>query len=74
MRAPQPAPPAGGAPPGAVPTLSAGLSFLPTFFGLPFTLEPGTATELSPEQERQAFLSRLLLLLGSTVILCLLLF
>jgi len=76
--APRPVPALNAAQAGAVPTLTAGLSFLPTFFGLPFNIavEQGGAgaTELSPEQERQAVLSRLLLLLGSMVILCLLLF
>mmetsp|Transcript_1436 Transcript_1436/g.3067 ORF Transcript_1436/g.3067 Transcript_1436/m.3067 type:complete len:244 (-) Transcript_1436:478-1209(-) len=65
--------------PGASTTLTAGLSFLPTFFGLHLSHpqgvqgEPG-AEALSPEQAQQALLSRLLLLLGSMVILCLLLF
>ncbi|KAL3921014.1 MAG: hypothetical protein SGPRY_005048, partial [Prymnesium sp.] len=63
---------------GTVSTFAAGLSFLPTFFGLPFantTEQGGQAAEgLSPEQAQQALLSRLLLLLGSMVILCLLLF
>ena len=65
--------------PGASTTLTAGLSFLPTFFGLHLSHpqgvqgEPG-AEALSPEQAQQALLSRLLLLLRSMVILCLLLF
>lgn len=44
---------------------------LPTLFGMHGT-GPGAA--MTPEQQHQAFLSRLLLLLGSFVILCLLLF
>jgi len=55
-----------------------GLGFLPTVLGFQFNAsavgdEPG-GEQLSPEQVQQAFLSRLLLLLGSFVILCLLLF
>ena len=54
-------------------------SFLPTFFGVQLGLSPNANADpngelLSPEQAQQAFLSRLLLLLGSFVILCLLLF
>jgi len=55
----------------------AGLSFLPDVLGFQFGTQPsgdGAAEQLSPEQIQQAFLSRLLLLLGSFVILCLLLF
>ena len=49
-------------------------------FGLQLVFPPvddwraGAAQDLSPEQAQQARLSRLLLLLGSFVILCLLLF
>ena len=66
----QPGAPAGGA--------QAGLSFLSTVLG--FQLGGSAAGDdvgaepLSPAQVQQAFLSRLLLLLGSFVILCLLLF
>jgi E3 ubiquitin-protein ligase RNF5 len=42
-------------------------------FGNPL-VNDDAAERLSPEQVQQAFLSRLLLLLGSFVILCLLLF
>ncbi|KAL1518857.1 hypothetical protein AB1Y20_003134 [Prymnesium parvum] len=62
---------------GPMSTLSAGLSCLPSLFGLHFsglTEQGGPAEGLSPEQAQQALLSRLLLLLGSMVILCLLLF
>lgn len=47
---------------------------LPALFGL--QLGPGQAfvEALTPEQQHQAFLSRLLLMLGSFVIMCLLLF
>lgn len=61
---------------GASASLTAGLRFLPTFFGLHLTNTHGepNGEPLSPEQAQQALLSRLLLLLGSMVILCLLLF
>jgi E3 ubiquitin-protein ligase RNF5 len=55
----------------------AGLSFLPGVLGFQFgnpLVSDDAAEQLSPEQVQQAFLSRLLLLLGSFVILCLLLF
>lgn len=52
--------------------------FLSSLLGLQHAFPPSpvehSAEILSPEQTRQAFLSRLLLLLGSFVILCLLLF
>lgn len=44
---------------------------LPTLFGIH---SGGQGAPMTPEQQHQAFLSRLLLLLGSFVILCLLLF
>lgn len=44
---------------------------LPTLFGIHGS---GQGAAMTPEQQHQAFLSRLLLLLGSFVILCLLLF
>ena len=55
--------------------MSSSLGFVPSLFGLQ-TGADGTLIlgELSPEQAQQAFLSRALLLLGSFVILCLLLF
>ena len=52
-----------------------GLGIIPTLFGL--QSQPGQggyAEPLTPEQQHQAFLSRLLLMLGSFVIMCLLLF
>lgn len=50
-----------------------GPNVLPSLFG--FSQQPqGFADQLSPEQQHQAFLSRLLLMLGSFVIMCLLLF
>lgn len=55
----------------------ASLSFLPGVLGFQFgnpLVSDEAAEQLSPEQVQQAFLSRLLLLLGSFVILCLLLF
>lgn len=69
-------------------TFSAGLGFFPSLLGLQLSAPPqlGRApngapprvdihlTELSPEQAQQVFLSRLLLILGSFVIVCLLLF
>ena len=68
----------GGGEAGAAASLTAGLSFLPALFGLNLTVQHGAQgepnAELSPEQAQQAYLSRLLLLLGSMVILCLLLF
>ena len=62
--------------------LNAGLGLLSSFFGVQLVFPPavgmqdigGTSADLSPEQMQQAYLSRLLLLLGSFVILCLLLF
>lgn len=52
-----------------------GIGIIPTLFG--FQHGPGQggyAEALTPEQQHQAFLSRLLLMLGSFVIMCLLLF
>ncbi|KAK9817950.1 hypothetical protein WJX72_004750 [[Myrmecia] bisecta] len=52
-----------------------GLGIIPTLFGLQNgTAQGGYAEPLTPEQQHQAFLSRLLLMLGSFVIMCLLLF
>lgn len=51
------------------------LGIIPTLFGMQTNAGPGGYTEpLTPEQQHQAFLSRLLLMLGSFVIMCLLLF
>eukprot|EP00891_Asterochloris_glomerata_P001203 jgi/Astpho2/1203/Aster-08170 len=55
--------------------LQPGLGIIPTLFGLNNTSgNGGFAEPLTPEQQHQAFLSRLLLMLGSFVIMCLLLF
>eukprot|EP01025_Chloroclados_australasicus_P055571 TRINITY_DN6759_c0_g5_i2.p3 TRINITY_DN6759_c0_g5~~TRINITY_DN6759_c0_g5_i2.p3 ORF type:complete len:208 (-),score=14.98 TRINITY_DN6759_c0_g5_i2:2230-2826(-) len=43
-------------------------------FGLGINTNSGTMSDFTPEQQHQAFLSRLLLMLGSFVILCLLFF
>ena len=56
-----------------------GVGFFPSLFGLQFQsfapLEPAfRGGNLSPEEQQQAYLSRLLLMLGSFVILCLLFF
>jgi len=52
-----------------------GLGIIPTLFGLQQGQgQGGYAEPLTPEQQHQAFLSRLLLMLGSFVIMCLLLF
>lgn len=56
-----------------------GVGFFPSLFGLQFQsfapLEPAfRGGDLSPEEQQQAYLSRLLLMLGSFVILCLLFF
>ena len=52
-----------------------GLGIIPTLFGLQGPQGQGGYSEpLTPEQQHQAFLSRLLLMLGSFVIMCLLLF
>jgi len=48
-----------------------GPGILPTLFG---TLGGAEGAQMTPEQRHQAFLTRLLLLLGSFVIICLLLF
>jgi E3 ubiquitin-protein ligase RNF5 len=56
-------------------TQQGGLGIIPTLFGLPGPNHNGGYAEpLTPEQQHQAFLSRLLLMLGSFVIMCLLLF
>lgn len=55
--------------------LQPGLGIIPMLFGLNSTSRGGEYSEqLTPEQQHQAFLSRLLLMLGSFVIMCLLLF
>ncbi|KAK9826833.1 hypothetical protein WJX81_005441 [Elliptochloris bilobata] len=55
--------------------LQPGLGIIPTLFGLQHAPGQGGFPEpLTPEQQHQAFLSRLLLMLGSFVIMCLLLF
>ena len=58
--------------------MSSSPGFVPSLFGLQAgadgTVQMQLLGELSPEQAQQAFLSRALLLLGSFVILCLLLF
>ncbi|KAI7837185.1 hypothetical protein COHA_008978 [Chlorella ohadii] len=52
-----------------------GFGIIPTLFGLQNSNgNGGYAEPLTPEQQHQAFLSRLLLMLGSFVIMCLLLF
>eukprot|EP00884_Botryococcus_braunii_P014137 jgi/Botrbrau1/22724/Bobra.0132s0063.1 len=50
------------------------MNFIPALFGVQSTGPGGIADPLTPEQQHQAFLSRLLLMLGSFVIMCLLLF
>lgn len=61
-------------------TFSAGFGFFPSLFGLQFqsfnTAQPQQNNEenMTAEERQQAFLSRLLLMLGSFIILCLLLF
>jgi E3 ubiquitin-protein ligase RNF5 len=47
---------------------------LPGLFGFQLGPGQGFVDALTPEQQHQAFLSRLLLMLGSFVIMCLLLF
>eukprot|EP00965_Chrysotila_dentata_P261852 6214382-Pleurochrysis_carterae.AAC.2 len=63
---------------GASPSFSAGLSIFPSLLGLQLVTPPHHPEHedavLSAEQAQQIFLSRLLLLLGCFVILCLLLF
>lgn len=55
--------------------LQPGLGIIPMLFGLNNNSGNGGYSEpLTPEQQHQAFLSRLLLMLGSFVIMCLLLF
>lgn len=50
-----------------------GIGIIPTLFGIQGGAN-GYSEPLTPEQQHQAFLSRLLLMLGSFVIMCLLLF
>lgn len=57
----------------------AGFGLMPSLLGFGFQFGVGMGTNLhgeplSPEQQQQAFLSRLLLMLGSFVIMCLLIF
>lgn len=60
---------------GVNPNAHQGLGILPTLFGAQIGGGQGGYNEpLTPEQQHQAFLSRLLLMLGSFVIMCLLLF
>ena len=47
-----------------------GFGLIPTLFGLQNPQGQGYAEPLTPEQQHQAFLSRLLLMLGSFVIMC----
>ena len=74
--APVPPRPAGqrpaAPPPGAAPGGQQGV--LPALFGFQLGPGQGYVEALTPEQQHQAFLSRLLLMLGSFVIMCLLLF
>ena len=68
-------PPPPTLPPGAGGGAGGGLGLLPALFGVAPAAGAGAAFEpLTPEQAHQAFLSRLLLMLGSFVIMCLLLF
>ncbi|KAK9808459.1 hypothetical protein WJX73_007996 [Symbiochloris irregularis] len=55
-------------------TVQPSLQFIPSIFGFNSGSGHGHAEPLTPEQQHQAFLSRLLLMLGSFVIMCLLLF
>lgn len=59
-------------PPAALGTTQQGM--LPALFGFQLGPGQGYVEALTPEQQHQAFLSRLLLMLGSFVIMCLLLF
>eukprot|EP00310_Coccolithus_braarudii_P016882 CAMPEP_0183359914 /NCGR_PEP_ID=MMETSP0164_2-20130417/53725_1 /TAXON_ID=221442 /ORGANISM="Coccolithus pelagicus ssp braarudi, Strain PLY182g" /LENGTH=216 /DNA_ID=CAMNT_0025534139 /DNA_START=202 /DNA_END=852 /DNA_ORIENTATION=+ len=78
LRQQQPRPNALGPAGGHAGSFSAGLSIFPSLFGLQLVTPPQHAESeeavLSAEQAQQIFLSRLLLLLGCFVILCLLLF
>lgn len=48
-----------------------GLGLIPTLLGLQGTSDQdGRPAQLTPEQQHQAFLSRLLLMLGSFIIMC----
>uniref|UniRef100_A0A7S0P169 RING-type E3 ubiquitin transferase n=1 Tax=Calcidiscus leptoporus TaxID=127549 RepID=A0A7S0P169_9EUKA len=75
LQQPRPSGAAAGAHSGG---LHSGLGFLPALFGLQLVTPPQNTEHeeaaLSDEQAQQVFLSRLLLLLGCFVILCLLLF
>ncbi|WIA08967.1 hypothetical protein OEZ86_011555 [Tetradesmus obliquus] len=74
----QPVPPRpAGQRPSAVQAGAAGANqqgVLPALFGFQLGPGQGYVEALTPEQQHQAFLSRLLLMLGSFVIMCLLLF
>jgi len=74
----QPVPPRpAGQRPSAVQAGAAGSNqqgVLPALFGFQLGPGQGYVEALTPEQQHQAFLSRLLLMLGSFVIMCLLLF
>ena len=71
----QPPPPPPALPLGAGGGAGGGLGLLPALFGVaPAAGAGATFDPLTTEQAHQAFLSRLLLMLGSFVIMCLLLF
>lgn len=74
---PVPPRPAGQRPsptPAGAPTAAQQQGVLPALFGFQLGPGQGYVEALTPEQQHQAFLSRLLLMLGSFVIMCLLLF
>ncbi|KAF5841561.1 hypothetical protein DUNSADRAFT_12258 [Dunaliella salina] len=75
---PLPARPAGQrtpvTPPTPAPAQPTSQGVLPALFGFQLGPGQGYVEALTPEQQHQAFLSRLLLMLGSFVIMCLLLF
>lgn len=73
---PVPPRPAGQRPSAVQPgtTASGQPGVMPTLFGFQLGPGQGYVEALTPEQQHQAFLSRLLLMLGSFVIMCLLLF
>uniref|UniRef100_A0A7S3QTB6 RING-type E3 ubiquitin transferase n=1 Tax=Dunaliella tertiolecta TaxID=3047 RepID=A0A7S3QTB6_DUNTE len=60
--------------PTAAPAQPTSQGVLPALFGFQLGPGQGYVEALTPEQQHQAFLSRLLLMLGSFVIMCLLLF